>query len=179
MDFTNYDPGILLKAQLYAWVDNAWHQDVESFKEPGVHECRASCMEERADWDYLKMPCGHIYHSRCLEMHLWYKKRLNCALCGDLTPKKWHCDFCNDNGHYKYRDDSATDGDGNSCFLGWEVRRGICKDYESKGLTFVLEDYKNMFSGNCIKTLISVYERLKSGKRFDWRKELKSTEFRV
>jgi hypothetical protein len=168
-----------IDSRVWVW-SMEWEKDgtIERFTEPVIHECRASCMEERSDWHYLKMPCGHIYHSRCLDMHLWYKKRLNCALCGDLTRKKWHCDFCHEDDHYKYRDlrDYHTSG-GNECFLGCERRRHICKEYESNGLEYVFEDYKNMFSRHCIYTLINVYERLKSAERFDWRKVLKNTEF--
>lgn len=175
MDFT--DDVRCNDARVWVW-SMEWEKDgtIKRFREPVIHECRASCMEERSDWDYLKMPCGHIYHSRCLDMHLWYKKRLNCALCGDLTRKKWHCDFCHEDDHYKYRDcqDGYNISGGNECFLGCEKRRKICSDYMSEGARFVKNEYGH-FGDDDILTLIQVYLRIKSGERFDWRNILKNT----
>lgn len=179
IDFTHLD-GLCGDARVWVW-SMEWEKDgtIQRFREPVVHECRASCMEERSDWDYLKMPCGHIYHSRCLDMHLWYKKRLNCALCGDLTRKKWYCDFCHEDDHYKYRNcqDGYNISGGNECFFGCEKRRRICNEFMSKGGPFVLNEYKKNFSRDDILTLIQVYLRMKSAERFDWRNVLKNTRF--
>lgn len=179
MELTHHD-GSCTDARTWVW-SMEWEKDgtIQRFTEPLVHECRASCMEERSDWDYLKMPCGHIYHSRCLDMHLWYKKRLNCALCGDLTRKKWYCNFCHEDDHYKYRQlDGYNTSGGNECFLGCDIRRSICNDYISKGGPFVLTDFKySSFSKDDILTVVDIYLRIKSCERFDWGKVLKNTPF--
>ncbi len=66
-----------------------------------VHECKASCMQERGDWDMYELKCGHKYHTRCLRIWLSKKGKLNCALCGNLpenNQNSWCCD-CEDWGH--------------------------------------------------------------------------------
>ena len=174
MDFT--DDVRCNDARVWVW-SMEWEKDgtIERFREPVIHECRASCMEERSDWDYLKMPCGHIYHSRCLDMHLWYKKRLNCALCGDLTRKKWYCDFCHEDGHYKYRElDGYNTSGGNECFLGCDTRRTICKDFISKGGPFVKNKY-SVHWHDTVFTVVEIYLRMKASERFDWRPLLRNT----
>jgi hypothetical protein len=175
MDFT--DDVRCNDARVWVW-SMEWEKDgtIKRFREPVIHECRASCMEERSDWDYMKMPCGHIYHSRCLDMHLWYKKRLNCALCGDLTRKKWYCDFCHEDGHYKYRElDGYNTSGGNECFLGCHKRRTICKDFISKGGPFVKNEYGGHFGEDTVFTVVDIYLRMKASERFDWRPLLRNT----
>ena len=170
-------PKELFEAQMWVCLEKQWSRDgtLEYFKEPIIHECRASCMEDRSDWDYYRMSCGHIYHTKCLEMHLYYKKRLNCCLCGDLTPKMRYCDFCNEEGHYKYEDWV--------CFLT-EINRSYIEKLEKNGLISVAEEEEKYsknggmwYTENCLVTLFRIYDRLNSGEKFDWRKELKNTRF--
>lgn len=153
-----------VKANVWCLQDMEWGMDgtLIRIEEPILHECRASCMEERTDWHYWKMPCGHIYHTRCLEMHLYYKKRLNCCLCGDLTPTKWYCDLCKEDGHYKGRH--------GYCFLD-DMRRSIVENFEKKGIDYTVQFY-DWISKNNINKLINIYNTLLNGGKFDWRKEL-------
>lgn len=184
-DFTIDRPDTLTDAQLWVCLEKQWQWDgtLESIEPGVVHECRASCMEDRSDWYYYRMSCGHIYHTKCLEMHLYYKKRLNCCLCGDLTPKKRFCDFCNQYGHYKHED--------YVCFLS-DRRRHYIKKLEEDGLSSVAEEEEKFgkqeakkygkdngmwYTENCLMTLFRVYDRLNSGEKFDWAKALEKTRF--
>jgi hypothetical protein len=66
-----------------------------------VFECKCSCMEDRGDWDYYELKCGHKAHTRCLRHWLAARGRLNCPICGDLEEidrNRW-CDTCNEWGH--------------------------------------------------------------------------------
>lgn len=158
----------------YTWChhgDNEWAMagDIKRIEEPITHECKASCMIERSDWHYWKLSCGHIYHTRCLEMHLYYKKRLNCCLCGDLSPKNWHCNFCNED-HYEGREWNNNNIRDNECFLN-SNRKFIVSDYKKKGLNYVLREYPQYYESD-IKIVIDVYNKLSAGEYIDWRKEL-------
>jgi hypothetical protein len=167
-DFTN-DNEENWAALRWCLQDMEWSYDgtLQKIKESVVHECKASCMEDRSDWHYWKMPCGHIYHTRCLEMHLYKKQKLNCCLCGDLTPTKWYCDFCKEDGHYKYRF-----GRDINCFLS-DTRDDIVKKYEEKGIEYAVKWCSHLYiSKNECYRVIRIYKRLIKGDKFDWRKEL-------
>ena len=60
-------------------IDKEWTQDgtLKNITDSSLPECRASCMIENSEWDYYKIPCGHMYHTRCIRAHLYYKKKLN------------------------------------------------------------------------------------------------------
>lgn len=169
-DFTDSNDSECAAANVWCLLEMEWGMNgtLERIEEPVIHECRASCMEERTDWHYWKMPCGHIYHTRCLEMHLYIKKKLNCCLCGDLTPKLQYCDFCKETNHYKYKSMSRIGS--NDCFLN-EMRRGIIKEFQKKGIAHTYNDF-NYYSKKSIDNVIRLYKKLSNGDKVDWRKEL-------
>jgi hypothetical protein len=66
-----------------------------------IYECKCSCLEDRGDWDYYELKCGHKAHTRCLRHWLAAKGRLNCPICGDMeeiNKNRW-CWTCNEWGH--------------------------------------------------------------------------------
>ncbi|KAI5806150.1 hypothetical protein EDC01DRAFT_638850 [Geopyxis carbonaria] len=42
------------------------------------------CFEEMSETDIYKLPCGHMFHLRCLEG--WKKKRNTCPMCRTAMP---------------------------------------------------------------------------------------------
>ena len=67
-----------------------------------VRECKCGCMNDRSDWDYYQLKCGHYFHTRCLRHWLSSKEKLNCPLCGDLpeTYESQFCSHCKRWGHF-------------------------------------------------------------------------------
>jgi len=157
-------------------IDKEWTLDgtLKNVTDSSLPECRASCMIENPEWDYYKMSCGHIYHTRCIRAHLYYKKKLNCCLCGDLEENKWFCNFCNEDNHYEGKQWVGQSNFKNECFLSGN-RMEIVDIYKKQGTGGILDyilDNEYRYYDTDIGIVVKVYKRLNAKECFDWRSVL-------
>ena len=159
----------------YVYRDQRWGLDgtLDCVKVSTGFSCsKPYCFLHAVDYKgrYYKLPCGHVYHSHCIDEHLYDKQRLDCYICGDLSSLIPYCDFCKENGHY-YGCQLYT-AERPDCFMS-HLRSVLIDDYKG-GLTpkQISDDHKGFLSVKCITRIISVFKKLEKGESVDWRKEL-------
>ena len=160
----------------YVYFDKCWYVDctLRDVKDSTEVSCsNIACSLHILDYKgrYSKLPCGHVYHSHCIESHLYDKQRLDCCICGDLSSLIPYCDFCKEYGHY-YGCQLHSPSERPDCFMS-DLRSALIKDYKSGLSPKQISDNMHGFrSVKCVTRIIGVYKKLEKGESVDWRKEL-------